>query len=366
MKPLTLNLWFGTDVVGIVLSGGARRLWRQQFARPASIGDAIRAVASQLPSQHARKRLRLVVALPAPQARAKLVDGLPPTSDVALLTAAVSQQLDRFFIRMARRQRGSVIKPAAFGSAWAAAYDEDTLEEAAKAAADCGLLLEGVLPMDWLLAVAGVPSDAAEPLSPMQLAEALAGAALDAAPLALGVGAAAAVGSLELRRRWRVPVLVALVTAIASAFTPLVSAKWSAYAARETLRARGPERNAAVLDERARSGDSATTQSLSRFLSVAPRRTLLMAALAAALPESTAIVQLQLDSAVAELTLVAPHVGPAIDSLAHMRGVLRSTLMGGVSRRGTAGGLEQVQLRLELAAASAPLALLAPTIARAP
>lgn len=352
-----LSIVLGADAAGAVLSSGARQDWRLPVPRQASIADAIHAVTAQLPPQHARKRLHLVVGLPSPQARAKLVNGLPPTHDATLLTAAVSQQLDRFFIRLARRQRGSVVRPSATGCAWAAAFDEDALEEIARAAAACGLLLEGVLPTEWMLGTAEASAADGSPPTPLELAERLAGTALGAAPLALGMGAAAAVGSLEMRRRWRVPVLVALCTVVASAFTPLVSAELAMHAARERLRAIGPARNAAVRSARAISGDSASNHALARFLEIAPRRTLLLAALAGALPESTAIVQLQVDSTLAEVTLAAPRVGPAIDSLVHMPGVLRSALMGGVSRRGAGGGLEQVQLRLVLGAApyTAPL-----------
>ena len=116
--------------------------------------------------------------------------------------------------------------------------------------------------------------------------------------------------------------------------------------ARAALRELAPARNAAWQVHRPVAARDTSSQIVARFLLAVPSRTALLAALTAALPDSAAIQSLQADSVGAELTLVAPNVGAAIDSLAFERLFAKVSLVGGVTRSGTGTVLERAVARV--------------------
>ena len=350
MTPPLLAVLVSAETLTTALRDHQSWLWELELPRGSSLEQDVATAIGAVPAELTRRRLEVLVVLPPPIARAKIVTGLPPSADVSLLTAAVSQHLGRFFIRHGRRERSGVTVPVSGASAWVAAYDEDVLETIARAVSESGHALAGVLPLEWVSAAIACSAladnaqrDAATPRK--ALARAASTSDLLHAPLALGLGSASALGSLGLRRRWRTPVLALLLTLAASAFTPLALASVAARSARTTLRELAIERNTALLALRERDADAGTVTTVARFLSAIPSRTLLLAALASALPDSTAIIQLQADSAGVELTIVAPSIGATVNALT-ASGQLRSVvLVGGVSKGSTGGGLERGMVR---------------------
>lgn len=329
-----------------------------------------------------RRRPRLVVAVGPSRCQTRRLSGIPVIDDDATVTGLVRENLSRFFLRNGIPLATGRAARGADGAWWAAAFEEPVLCALTAVARDTRMRLEGVVPALTLLPEAvknaelvwrdgdlavGVRYEGgrlaevrriAEPPPPhaLELASGLAALGADAATYADAYGAVVTDDLRELpgvnpgaadRRasvpRWRLVSVgfVLLLSMVAALLAPVV----------ETTRTiRRAERQVAELAQPAREGFAAEADlalfrsALAEFASLsrasAQPTSRLLAAVAGALPESTAVIGLRVDSAGGQLVVLANRAASVPSRLEATELFAAAEITGAITRE-VAGGRER-------------------------
>lgn len=389
-----LGLGIGRRRVSAVWLDGDTVRWAASRSR--SDDEALARTLVALLAECPRSRLRppiVTAAIGPASAQLKLVSDLPPLADPAALTAVVREHASRFFLKNGVPLVFSGARAVSPTSAWVAAFEEPLVRAIVDACGALGFTVHLVTPTAVALrfamsgetivwnddavdlavtytdgapsSVRSVPGTSALGALP-PFAPALSTLAGRAADLMDAAGAARVPRSepIALRgrpmrltrepsRRRLVLALTVCAVAIGSALLIPGIASWrAARAARArdvalAARVRATERDAREL--------ASVTSALSAIASFTQSRrsaTLLLAQLTRALPEGTALLAVQLDSAGAgNIVAVGPRAAAVVDVVERVPGIASPEIVGPVTRETAAGkALDRVTVRFHLVA----------------
>jgi hypothetical protein len=337
MKRLGISL--SRDAVHAVLVRGGRVVWHSTIRGSESAIVALERLLAEVPSARLG-RTSVRISLGVGHSYVKRIEGLPPVRQANLLNRVVRENADSFFLRLGARTLVSDVDRRADGSTWAAAFDGTLIDEALAVLRRRGLSVACVLPYA-IASAREIDRPALKALGP-EAHEFIAayGAALSSglAPLtwrpppdrshtrALGIARVASSSSL---------LVLALCAAL---FARGVHAqRIAATAASELAALQGAETDAARVDAELRR----TAADLDRFRQLESTRgrvTALLGALSEALPDSTALVSLRVDSLDATFVALTPHAADVLPPLFGVRGLVAPRIVGSVTRevQGTA------------------------------
>jgi hypothetical protein len=335
--------------------------------------DALSQLLSQLPPRKGIAFLvqpRVVLAIGTAYAQMKRVDGLSSARNQRMLTDVVRQNSAAFFLRGAARLVISDVDQRADGSNWAAAYHAETVDELIAMLRRHGLPRALVVPS--IAAVASVCDAGSRAHTEdgvhLEITTADRGtvtgirriasdAAIDSAvPAAVtDVGAdyleayAAALANSTTKLSWRPPPdprrarradairlvaagLLFAATSSAALIAPGVRAERdAASAAREVSRGQKLATEAAhVQGELSRV--STQLDRVNKFEEARGKMTMLVGAIAQAIPDSTALVTLRVDSVEGSFVALTPHAADVLPELAGIDGIVNPRIAGSVTR----------------------------------
>jgi hypothetical protein len=370
--------------------------------------EALGQLLSQLPPRKGIASVvqpRVVLAIGTAYAQMKRVDGLPSARNQRMLTDVVRQNSASFFLRGAARLVISDVDHRADGSNWAAAYHAETVDELIAMLRRHGLPRALVIPSIAAVAsVCGAGSRAHTEddvhveitaggrgtvtgirriASDSAIDNAIPVAVADAGPDYLEAYAAALADS-TIKLSWRPPpdprraqradvsLLVAagllfVATSTAALIAPGVRAERdAASAAREISRGQKLATEAArVQGELSRV--STQLDRITKFEEARGKMTMLVGAIAQAIPDSTALVTLRVDSVEGSFVALTPHAADVLPELAGIDGVVNPRIAGSVTRETQgAARLERATVRFRRPRAEArPVAQPLPNATRA-
>jgi hypothetical protein len=393
---VSVGLAVSSDRVRAVLARGEAVAWAGEV--PAGEGASLSAAVAELLAQAPIPRFprpAAVAALGPALSQTRLVSGLPPVSDARLLAQVVREGAGRFFLRNGRPLAVSGIRVEEPGRAWAAAFDAAAVREVEAGCRQAGLRLRAVVPSVAVLGVglqdervvwldgeaeADVRMDAAgRVLSVRRLPPG--GAALAAAPVPVAAlaklgehawrfadayGAARLPADEALVYRpgrggsagsvpgWRLALAgsAAAVALAAALALPLRAADQARAAQQARLDAlRGREAAALAVDSELTRVTGALRE-VAAFDSARYSATALLADLTRALPQGSALVALQVDSAGGSLIALTPRAAAVLAPLERVSGIESPSIVGPVTHEGGGGReLERVTIRFGLNAA---------------
>ena len=344
-----LGLSVSRTEVRAALVRGIRVLW-QTTAQ--SVDDAL----ATAPISRLRKP-RVAVTLGLAYSQLKPLQGLPATTQTALLNRVVRENAESFFLRMGSRLVTADIERRSDGAIWGAAFDGDVLDAVVTALRRRGLPRVTVIP--FAAAVAALPNRprvvwddqlgieiSTIEGGQLQSVRRLVGQGEDS-NVSIPLGAALSLdrtsfawrpGRSAARNRTfdrlRVGAAAALLVASVSAAVaaPGVRAQRIAESAsRQLAVAQAAQARAARIDADLRRV-TAQLEYIDLFRSNRGRMTTLLGALSQALPESTAIVSLRVDSLEGSFVALAPHAADILPELAGLELVQSPRIMGSVTR----------------------------------
>jgi hypothetical protein len=377
-----------------VLVRRGRICWRRRIEREpnAAIAPALDTLLAQLPLTR-RARAGACVSLGVSQSQIKRITGLPPVMRADLAARLVRENASSFFLRSSARLATTGIERDADGTTWCAALDGGLVDDVVEILRARGFRSPAFIPEPLAVAIVSAPGahrieddgvvaefTTNEHRAITQIRRVVGGVdAVDAratesfaAPLrALGEEAslyAAAFGAASLPanralawrppsdpgsvRRWRrVRVASAAVLLVASVPGALVApgvraARDAARATRLAERRRTSAADASRVEAQLRR----VTASLDRIARFESRRSalpLLLGELARALPDSTAMLAVHIDSIEVSLSVLTPRAADAVAGLAGANGVASATIVGSVIRdAGARVTLERATIRL--------------------
>ena len=374
-----LGLGIGKRRVSAVLVDGGAVKWTA--SRPRSDDEPLAHAIVALLGACPRSRLRppVVVAAVGPAAaQLKLVADLPPLTQPAAIAAVVREQASRFFLKNGVPLIFSGARATSPTSAWIAAFEEPVVRDVAAACHDAGFTLHVVTPTAVALQFATSAATVVWHDDDVELTVTYEGGApvhvrsspgaeactehaadmLDAAgaarvprrePVILG-GNVLRLTQAPSRRRLvmagvacAVAIIIALVTPVAASMRVEHAARVSDAAVR--ARVRGAERDAKEL--------GATTAALGALASFSQSRrslTLLLAQLTRALPEGSALIAFQVDSAGAGYVVaIGAHAAAVVDAVERVPGLASPEIVGPVTRETTGGKqLDRVTIRFRV------------------
>jgi hypothetical protein len=333
---LVIGLAIERDRLRAVGVRGARVVWGVDapITDATELGDALAAFLVRLPVRRFG-RPRVTVALGATFAQTKRLAGLPPIGDERVLAKTVQEHAARFFLKNGVPLVTTSVRLDANGEAWGAALQKGVVDTIVSACRTSRLELAGIVP-----AVDVAKPDVA-PLTPlgheaMEFSAAY-GAAVTSGALTWRAGA----GADEAAPRWRMTtiacaaglalVLVVLAPGLGARLTEHRAIAHLATIARPTRAAQHVARD-----------NDLVTRALGEVASFDRGRrpaTLLLAALAKALPEGAALLALHVDSAGGSVVAFAPRAGALLTRLETVPGLAAPEITGPVTRE-TAGGRE--------------------------
>ncbi|HEX3865446.1 MAG TPA: hypothetical protein VHV78_01795 [Gemmatimonadaceae bacterium] len=336
----------------------------------------------------------------------KRLDGLPSTRQTKLLSRVLRENASAFFLQQGPRLYTSDVDRRADGSAWAAAFDAGVADDVVAALRKRGLTRVVLVPSvsarfaatpegahryeeDGIavdvqttrdhhiasirrLAAFGASTQRASPTPPTpptpptlatrahavderlsaigsEYATALAAAVVHP-PRAAAWRAESNPREQRVAQRIRLGLSAATFVACAAAalIAPGVRAHRIASSAGGELAQRQASRRQAVELEASLARVSGELERINRFESKRGRMTELLGALAQAIPESTAMVTLRVDSVEASFVAVAPHAADILPELSSADGVYNPRIAGSVIRE-TQGGtrLERATVRFQ-------------------
>jgi hypothetical protein len=379
--------------VHVVVVRGSRVVWRGStpIAVRESLADAIAGLLSTMPPSAVEGRPPRVLAAIGPSwVQLKAIAGLPPIDKPRLLSRLVHENVDSFFLRTATRLVVGEIEARSDGSAWAAAFDDAVLRDIGDGLARGGLRFGGAVPSASALATLGPTSfvctdgstcvevssrdgivDRLRPMLPRHGVAPGDPPPLHMADLAmLGREAwpyAAAYAAARLRRSpsfvWRPPrdprrariasriVKTVAIGVVVASFVAMLLApgiRASAFTARsagQLMEQRDLREEAARAYAELRRVTS-QIESISRFQAERGDVTLLLGELAQALPESTALVSLRVDSLDGIVVALAAHATSVTPRLSLLRRVASPRLIGAINTEAVGGvSLERATIR---------------------
>jgi len=341
------------------------------------VSAALHRVLSKVPRSRVG-RMTVRVAFGLAYSDMKRIEGLPPARQPKLLNRLVSENADAFFLRLGARTFVSEVELRADGSAWASAFDAAVLDEvfgvlrkrrlAAGVMSFATAAAHAVAPGTWCIRDGGVGLE----LTTIEGAviqsvwrrvvaspsEAPAVAALDAvganAPRFLAAFGAA-IGPSRGVLPWRPAPDPARVRALrrvrlVAASLPLIASTSAALIARgvhadhiagvaktELARFRASDSAASTIDAELRR-TTAELDRINQFQIARGRVTALLGAISEALPDSTALVSLRVDSLEGNIVALTPHAATVLPALFDVSDVVAPRIVGSVTRevQGTA------------------------------
>ena len=387
-----LGLGIGRRRVSAVLVDGRTVTWAASRARSDGepLADCLRGLLAACP----RSRLRppLVVAAVGPAAaQLKLVADLPPVAEPSAIAAVVREQASRFFLKNGVPLVFSDARAASPTSAWVAAFEEPVVRDVVEACRDRGLRLHLVTPTavalqfatpaqavvwhdgDVELAITyadGAPasvrlSPSNEGAQPLPEVVALFGPiAVRAADLLDAAGAtrvsrreaialrgqAVRLTTDPSRRRVAVSGAISVTAIVLALLAPLVASMRVERSARAHDAAVHSLVRRADGDARALANATEALATLASFTQSRRSFTLLLAQLTRALPEGSALLALQIDSAgTGSIAALGPHAAAVVDAVERVPGLASPEIVGPVTRETAAGKqLDRVTVRFHL------------------
>lgn len=354
-------------------------------------GDSLSAAVAELLSGAPLPRFprpRVVVAFGPSLAQMRRIAGLPPLEDGTLLAEVVREGTGKFFLRNGVPLSTTGVRIVEPGTVWAAALDERAVRAVEAGCRSAGVRVDRFVPAVAVLgraltdahvlwpdggavaevrlqegelesvrriaaahAPAGPPPEAVPALARLgehgwRFADAYGAASLpDYEPMVLRATGTGAAGDVP---RWRMALAGAALAAavLFAAVAPAIKAM------RAEDHAVG--RIAAVQDRRRAASDTErelarVTQALAEAAAFDAERyspTLLLADLAAALPQGSAVVAFTADTATGSLVALAPRAAAVVQPLEKVPGVVAPEIVGPVTREALAGReLERVTIR---------------------
>ncbi len=403
-RPTSIGIALSRTEIRIVgVNRAGILIWYRSFARgrsDESLATLVqKALAERPPVLHGRVRVACVVGSTESQLRP--LHGLPQLRSEAQQMALVTESVDRFFVDGQGRLQLATPVRGDDGELWAAAVDRDVLRDIAQACRAQRVQFVGMSPVAAALAhlvdrtvgvdgagdgdghvhrtddgirlhvvygssglprriwreraACGVPSlggavrlpDRLEPC----LADAYAATRLHASdPFVLGEQANAVRRVTFARRRTALWIAISAAGLIAAAWAPGALAARRAERARARLGALSREQRELRTVQSALATSTAALGSVASFERSRRSATLLLAELALALPESTAVTALHIDSLGGALTVLAPRASGTLEALSgipltghvHMAGPITREVITGVE-------LERASLRFTFA-----------------
>ena len=377
-RPLVISVT--SDVVRGAIRGRTGIVWQREVERSAhrDLADVIAELLRAAPSPRIGTRRALAVVGPSAVQLKQLV-GLPSLQDPTLLTRIVRESVSRFFLVHAALPVTTSVHRDSRGRLWCAAFDGATLEALTCACDAARVRLLAVAPVVSLLPrILGdgvhVWSDGAIHVE----LEASSGALTELKRCGDGVSIATGEGTVESvdlqaaeqlsphaplawrpkederrarRRRWRGATVTALALAagVAAFIAPTARVIRSGTTARSEVDSLIAVRNRVAQNTAAL---SRVTQDVDLIQSFAAERrpvTFLLRDLTIALPESTAIVSIRIDSAGGSISAVAPHAADIIPALTGVDGIVLPRLVGAITREMVGSvRLERAAIRFRL------------------
>jgi hypothetical protein len=373
VRPIVLSI--SSDVVRAALVGRNGITWRRELARPSGsdLADLVAELLNAVP--RGRLESRRVVAVVGPSGvQLKRLDGLPATRDALLLTNIVRESVARFFLVHEALPVTTPVWHDSLGHPWCAAFDAPLLDAIAGACDRARMRLTCVAPVLVLLpnilgdgahvwrdgatqigfevrdgALIDATRRHAEHTANLETAsdtELLAAAHLSArTPF---VWRPRADATRRRWRRWRIRISAA--SAIAAALAATIAPTAHVIFRAEQMRANSAsfERTRSRVEAQAAALDRTTAEldQLEHF--AADRRSIavLLRDLTTALPESTAIVAIRIDSVGGSLTAVATHAADVVSMLTDVDGIVLPRLVGAITRESVGGArLERAAIR---------------------
>jgi hypothetical protein len=385
-----LGISVSADTVRAVLVSAGRVVWHSEATIDERTGTsaALDRLLSRVPRTRWR-RTSVRVAIGLAHSHVKRIEGLPPARQTKLLDRIVSENAEALFLRVGTRTLTTRVERLADGSVLAAALDAAIVDDALAACrrrrlspsvflphtaavshaipagawriSDSGrsvelTTVEGPILQDCRRGV-GAASDALVPPVPPPLtsigAGALAsmaayGAALwpPRAPFAWTPGPS----PTRVRSFERARVLAASIAFLAATSAALFArgarASRTARAATTVLATfRTAEIEAARIDAELRQVTTELNR-LREFDGTRGRVTLLLGTLSEALPDSTAVVSLHVDSLEGSFVALTPHAAAVLPPLFELAGVIAPRIVGSVTRETQNGAsVERASIR---------------------
>jgi hypothetical protein len=333
---LVIGLAIERDRLRAVGVRGARVVWGVDapITDTTQLGDALAAFLVRLPVRRFG-RPRVTVALGATFAQTKRLAGLPPIGDERVLAKTVQEHAARFFLKNGIPLVTTSVRLDANGQPWGAALQKSVVDTIVSACRASRLELAGIVP-----AVDVAKPDVA-PLASLGHEAREFSAAYGAAVMSGALTWRAGAGADEEAPRWRVTTIacaagLALVLAV---LAPGLGARLTEHRAIAHLATIARPTRAA---QRVARDNDLVKRALGEVASFDRGRrpaTLLMAALAKALPEGAALLALHVDSAGGSVVAFAPRAGALLTRLETVPGLAAPEITGPVTRE-TAGGQE--------------------------
>ncbi len=387
-----LGLGIGRRRVSAVWLDGDTVRWAA--SRPRSDDEALARTLGALLAACPRSRLRppIVNAAIGPHgAQLKLVCDLPAVAEPASLAAVVREHASRFFLKNGVPLLVSGARGVSPTSAWLAAFEEPLVRAIVDACDALGLTVHVVTPTAVALRFAMSAETIVWNDDGVYLAVTYAGGAVKSVRSASGTGASEALPAfaptfraltgraaelmdaagaarvsraepIALRGRTirltrepsRRRLLLCLTVCAVAIVTALLSPGIASWRVARAVRAHDMGLQARVRDTERDARDLASvTSALSAIASFTQARrstTLLLAQLTRALPEGTALLAVQLDSAGAgNIVAVGPRAAAVVDAVERVPGIASPEIVGPVTRETAAGrALDRVTVRFHL------------------
>lgn len=383
-----LGISISADAVRAVLVRRRGVAWHAEMqVEHADVETALASLLERAPASRFQ-RPGVTIAVGLAYCQLKPIDGLPAAASLTILNRVIQENSPAFFLCTGRRPIVTRVDRRADGTVWAAAFDPDVIDGALVALQRRGALAVAAVPsvvavasllppgthciVDGALAAEITSTTATLVVGVRRIAVPVTETRIPLpAPVdALGARFAAAFGAAQspagMSFRWtpapseprsravaraRVAAAALLLTAtLAGALVaPGTRATHAARTASRSLRGMREARVEATRLEGELRRVSSDIERLDQFASSRGEMTLLLGSIAQALPESTALLNLRVDSLEGSFIALSPRVTDILPLLARVRGIAAPRIVGSVTRE-TQGGvrLERATFRFSL------------------
>lgn len=334
-------------------------------------------------------RYRATIAAGFEWCRLKELEGLPPSGDLRMLSRVVRENAASFFLRRGQRITVAPLAREANGRLWAAAFEHTAVTEIAGAlsssrctrvraipsvaavahvvAAGTHVWLDGDVAIEMTVDASGLhrlrvlAGDRVQPSLTVSQRFGAIGLESPAAVAAFGAATAthrtfhvwepeqpARTATRLVQVKLAISIALVVISSLAAILAPGIRAGvFLASARRDAARLSSVSIQAAREDAEL----SRAWSLIHRVDAVRARRgriTLLLGAFSRVLPESTAIVELRIDSTGGSFTALSPHAADILPQLAGIDGATSARIAGTITRENVAGAqLERATFRFE-------------------
>jgi Tfp pilus assembly protein PilN len=392
-RPIVIVVRSSTIRVTIVGRRGAIELdATSALGVDQAVGDVL---SSMLTTATSRVRGRRAIAIVGP-ARSQLrrLSGLPSIDDASMLARIVTQNPRRFFLGASAVLATTDVHGGGDGGHWCAAFDRALIDELVAGGRAARVTIAAVLPIaalagqhtgDGEVRYADPPESVTVRVVGRRLVHVVRGRAaasdcdnedaqkkfelhaIRRATIRTPIAWRSAPSGLLATQGRRVAALAACALLLATS-VPLATTAGAVRAgdvAARRLAALGDTPHRITEATSALQQVTIAIDQIERFASARRPATNLLRDIAQALPESTAITSLRVDSLGVTLTILAPHVADAVPALAGVSGALSPRLTGSATRETDNGAqLERATLRFRFAGTQARRQATVPGIRR--